>query len=262
MFVTIINDCRDANAFGRQGTRVAALFGAPITLVGVENDLAAAGNLIDVLDAGMGEEGVVLVNVAPRHGEAKKHENGTPFGFFWYKKTLIVASVDGATVALANHLGLVSDFQVTDMREVLQWAAAKGLMSEEDARRITKTQFRSFEYIPRLAFWVWQKQAVPTTPYVFPPCDIAGRIWQIDNFGNCKTTTLPEEINFPEGKSVATSTGDTVAYARLKDVPNHEQALVIGSSGIGERRFVELVIQGGNAAGATGLKQGDKLFFS
>lgn len=260
MFVTIINDCRDANAFGRQGTRAAVLFGAPLTMVGVESDLAAAGNLIDVLDAGLGEEGVVLVNVAPRHGEAKKHENGTPFGFFWYKKTLVVASVDGATVALANRLGLVQDFQVTDMKEVLQWAAKEQLLLQEEADRITLTQFRSFEYIPRLAYWVWQKKRVPAKAYIFPEIDITGRIWQIDNFGNCKTTSLSEEIQFEPGKKIQTVAGEVQCYARLKDVPNDQQAIIIGSSGIDNKRFIEYVIQGGNAAKHAKMEQGGKLF--
>lgn len=260
MFVTIINDCKDANAVGRQGTRSAVLFGAPITMVGVESDLAAAGNLIDVLDASLGEEGVILVNVAPRHGAAKKHENGTPFGFFWYKKTLVVASVDGATVALAHRLGLVHDFQVTDMKEVLHWAAKEQLLSIEDRDRITRTQFRSFEYIPRLAYWVWHKHTVPASSYEFSDANTLHRVWQIDNFGNCKTTTLPEEVGFEPGKTIPTKAGDVRCFARLKDVPNHEPALIVGSSGIGEKRFLEYVIQGGNAAVKAEIREGDTLF--
>ncbi len=260
MFVTIINDCKDANAVGRQGTRAGVLFGVPITMVGVESDLAAAGNLVDVLDAGLGEEGVVLVNVAPRHGEAKKHENGTPFGFFWYKKTLVVASVDGATVALADRLGLVNGFQVTDMKEVLHWAAKENLLSEEDRDRVTATQFRSFEYVPRLAYWVWRKHMVPAKPYHFSHAHTAHRVWQIDNFGNCKTTALPEDIDFLPGKTILANIGPVRCYDRLKDVPNHETALIVGSSGIGERRFVEYVIQGGNAARDARLKEGDAIF--
>src|SRR5688572_12965729 len=98
MFVTIINDCKDENAFGRQATKAAALFGCSIVTVGVDSDIEAAGNLIDCLDAGEGKEGVILVNVAPRHGDAKKWPNGTPFGYFLYKETLVVTSIDGLTL--------------------------------------------------------------------------------------------------------------------------------------------------------------------
>lgn len=41
MFVTIINDCRDANVFGRQATR-AALFGCTVNPVAVADELEAA----------------------------------------------------------------------------------------------------------------------------------------------------------------------------------------------------------------------------
>ena len=75
MFVTIINDCKDSNTFGRQETRASLLFNTHIATVGVEYGvtLEAAGNLIDILDASEGAKGVILVNIAPRHPAAKNH---------------------------------------------------------------------------------------------------------------------------------------------------------------------------------------------
>ncbi|MBI1839007.1 MAG: hypothetical protein HYR95_01760, partial [Candidatus Colwellbacteria bacterium] len=102
MNITIINDCRDANAAGRQAARAATLLGGTVAFIGVTNDLEASGNLIDALDAIEGKGGIVLVNVAPRNGTAKKWENGTPFGYFWYKETLVLASVDGLTLSLVK----------------------------------------------------------------------------------------------------------------------------------------------------------------
>ena len=72
MFVTIINDCKCENAKIRQVTRVASLFDCSVYFSGVANDIEAAGNLVDVLDACEGREGIILVNVAPRHGGGKK----------------------------------------------------------------------------------------------------------------------------------------------------------------------------------------------
>src|SRR5512141_546524 len=115
MFVTLINDCRDANAFGRQATKAGALLGRLVVTVGVRNDLEAAGNLVDALDAAEGREGVILVNVAPRNGDAKKWPNGTPFGWFKCGGTLVVASIDGLTLSLAKKLGLFEAVHVFDI---------------------------------------------------------------------------------------------------------------------------------------------------
>lgn len=72
MNTTIINDCWDQNATGRQVSRANALLSGPTTFVGVKNHFEAAGNLIDSLDAFNGTPGVILMNIAPRNGDAKK----------------------------------------------------------------------------------------------------------------------------------------------------------------------------------------------
>ena len=82
MFVRIISDCRDDNARGRVETRIAALLGVTPGFTGVANDLEAAGNLVDMLAAGLGRDGIIMVNVAPRN---VKRENGSPFGVFKWK---------------------------------------------------------------------------------------------------------------------------------------------------------------------------------
>jgi hypothetical protein len=125
MFVTIINDCNDANVFGRQLTRAAVLFNTPVIPVGVHNELEAAGNLIDILDAAGGEKGVILVNVAPRHGSAKKWPNGTPFAYFYVGKTLVVASIDGVTLSLIKKLNIVDSVNLMDIPTVLDHLLAE-----------------------------------------------------------------------------------------------------------------------------------------
>ncbi|PIZ82395.1 MAG: hypothetical protein COY02_00205, partial [Parcubacteria group bacterium CG_4_10_14_0_2_um_filter_41_6] len=62
MFITIINDCKDQNAAGRQAARVACLFNIAPTFVGVQSDIEASGNIIDVLDATEGKKGIILAN--------------------------------------------------------------------------------------------------------------------------------------------------------------------------------------------------------
>jgi hypothetical protein len=54
---------------GRQATRISVLFGLNPSLVAINNysELEAAGNIIDVLDATDGEEGILIDNSAPRH---------------------------------------------------------------------------------------------------------------------------------------------------------------------------------------------------
>jgi hypothetical protein len=73
----------------------------------------------------------------------------------------------------------------------------------------------------------------------------------IDNFGNCKTTLLETEADM-HPTSIA-------RFARLKDVPNDTPALIAGSSGIPGKRFLELVVQGGNAAQHFSLTLGSPL---
>jgi hypothetical protein len=263
MFVTIITDCRDENAAGRQLTRVGALFGVPATLVGVggriedahgESDLAAAGNLIDVLDAGEGREGVVLVNVAPRHNDGKRWPNGTPFSFFYYQKTLVFASIAGRTLSLVKKFGLAGDITVFDVGAVASVLAQHNIVSAEEGVRIADSQFRSFDVLPRAAFALIQGIELPGEKLSLGEIADAPRaVWFIDNFGNCKTTLLPEEL---EAGTLSVA-GKTIPFVpSLKDVPNGEGAAIIGSSGIGNRRFVEIVLQGSSAAEKFGLKAG------
>lgn len=255
MFVTIITDCADANAQGRLQTRTAALFGMTPTFVGVSSDLGptgelqAAGNLIDILDASRGVPGVVLVNAAPRSGTGKRWPNGTPFGYFYYGKTLVVSTVDGYTLSLVKKLKLAQEIAVLDLDACADEAVRDGRLSEADGPWLKGTQFRSFDFQPRAAFWLSQGHTLPHSiiPIDDIP-DIPATIWHIDSFGNCKTTLLAHEVNRDNAGCVATSVGTLMCYARLKDVPNGGEALITGSSGLDGNRFLEVVVQGKPAA--------------
>jgi hypothetical protein len=275
MFLTLITDCHDSATFGRQLTRLSAIFKRapiPISINGNLDDTAsmeAAGVMIDVLDSGMGEKGIVLVNAAPRN--QTKWPNGTPFGYFYYRKTLVVTTVDGYTLSLVKRFNLpennkvfvfdiptVMDFMIDQYPGELDANLEK---AREKAEYIKNTQFRSFEFMPRVANWKYRDLDIPETEldlsYVQ---DLDNQIFWIDNFGNAKTTILPEDINFEVGKEYQINkVGKVKSYAKLKDVPIGQPALIVGSSGIREYRFLELVIQGGSAAKKYGLKTGDKL---
>lgn len=263
MFLTLINDCRDENAFGRQETRASILFDAHISTVGVDfgKSLEGAGNLIDVLDASEGGHGVVLVNVAPRHRGSRKWENGTPFCYFYHKETLVVSTVDEDTLSLAKKFNLASEVKLLDVPTVVSYAVKKGLLNQETANDIAVSQFRSYDFSPRAAKWIWDGIDIPYSNYSISQIpDAPHAVWHVDNFGNCKTTVLPEDVGHSPGKVLKTKVGEIKCYGYLKDVPKGEAGIVVGSSGLGDRKLLEIVVQGGSAAQKFNLSSGDKVF--
>ncbi len=258
MIVTIINDCRDANAAGRQAARAGLLLSSSPVFIGVSNDLEAAGNIIDALDATEGREGVILANVAPRHGNVKRWKNGTPFGYFWYKKTLVLSTTDGLTLSLVKKLGLAQYISVLDISKTFQKLTELHNHLLELGQNVANSQFRSYDFLPRIAVSILNGTKVPSDKLAINEIPTAPHaIWWIDNFGNCKTTILPEEINHKANGSVEIKMGKFNFTPQLKDVPDGESALIIGSSGLEKKRFVEVVVQGDSAAKHYNLSVGD-----
>lgn len=259
MFITIINDCRDANAAGRQATRVAALTGSTPSFVGVTSDLEAAGNLVDILDATLGAPGAVLVNVAPRNGSAKKWKNGTPFGYFRYGKTIVIASIGGLTLSLVKKIGIATEIHLLDIASATEELVKNTGLQPALRKHIIETQFRSLEFLPRVAAYLATHGDMISTPLSFAEIpDAPQAVWCIDNFGNVKTTLFPEELPLSDN-TVRTRFGVFPFFNHLADVPDGVASLTRGSSGIGERRFVELVVQGGSAAAKFGIVSGDQI---
>jgi hypothetical protein len=258
MNITIINDCRDDNAKGRQVARTASLMEGNVSFVGVSSDLEAAGNLVDIIDAYGEGSGVVLVNVAPRNAGARKWPNGTPFSYFWYKKVLVVASIEGLTLSLVKKLKLVDAINVLDIPTVVEIFVSKNLITKDVANYIINTQFRSYEFLPRVASYLLKNRDVESFRYdISEISDAPKAVWWIDNFGNCKTTVLLDEINIIANSKVATKAGELNYYNRLKDVPDRSPAIITGSSGVGDTRFLEIVVQGESAAKKFNLISGD-----
>ncbi|MEF3692077.1 MAG: SAM hydroxide adenosyltransferase [Candidatus Moraniibacteriota bacterium] len=260
MFVSIINDCADDNAKVRQELRAKVLFGELPSFIGLRSfsGLSAAGSLIDVLDTTGGEEGVVLVNVAPRHGKAKKWKNGTPFGFFYHQKTLICSTIDNETLSLIKRLGISDKVGVFDIEEVCNYQVANKKITPELGDKIINTQFRSFEFLPRVAKWIWEKENIPFVEEAIGDIIDGGYVWWVDNFGNCKTTLTKENVKIEKGK-INLEIGEFNFYEMLRDVPNGETALIAGSSGLDGKRFLEIVTQGENTAQKLSLVVGSKI---
>ncbi|MDN5275108.1 MAG: hypothetical protein JWP06_1009 [Candidatus Saccharibacteria bacterium] len=266
---TIITDCADANARARQELRFDSLFGVKPSFLGVGSysPFEAAGNLIEQLDvltnfpvSDKSRQNVVLVNVAPRGEDVqKKWDNGTPFCYFKFGQTLVVSTYEGQSLALARDFGIVSTVELFDIPTVTAAAVEWGELTPEEAERINHTQFRSLEFMPLVAYWIWQGKPVPSTAQSLEELPSAkGKAWFIDNFDNVKTTMLPEDIDFADGKQVTLDGGiAATCYTRLTDVPQGVTALTIGSSGYGDHRFLEIVIgHRGRAATELGLTIG------
>ncbi|MEX1027168.1 MAG: SAM hydroxide adenosyltransferase [Candidatus Paceibacterota bacterium] len=260
MFATVLTDCQDDNALGRVTTRLGSLLDTGVHTVRVSSDLngraelEAAGNLVDILDAAEGRPGVVLVNVAPRSGAAHDAwSNGTPFGYFRYGDTLVVSTIDGVVLSLVKKLGLVDEIQVIDLEKV-----ATDELDHADLayspEHIIGSQFRSFDFLPRVAAHLYRHGTVTAMPRSLADTpDVANTVWWIDNFGNCKTTLVADDIVHRPDEPIETTFGPIGYRYALRNVPNGEVGIVVGSSGIGTTRFLELVLQGGSAAEKLGI---------
>jgi S-adenosyl-l-methionine hydroxide adenosyltransferase len=201
----------------------------------------------------------MLVNVAPRNGKAKKWANGTPFGYFRFKNVLVVSTVDGLTLSLIKKLKLVEHIQVLDIPTVMSQFVQEQVVTSGVAEHIINTQFRSFDFTPRVGAYLLHNTDLPSEKLNIEEIESApSAVWWVDNFGNCKTTLLKSEVEQTE--SLSTAFGQVQFFNRLKDVPDNTTALITGSSGIGEFRFLEVVSQGQSAANTTGLSVGSSIF--
>lgn len=259
MPITIINDCRDDNAASRQLTRAMATLNMPASFIGVKNDIEAAGNIIDTLDALDGKDGVILVNVAPRHGKAKKWKNGTPFGYFWYGDTLVVSTIDGLTLSLVKKFGLTETVNVMDIPTSLSEMIARDFIPQSLMDEVTATQFRSLNFVPRVAGYLHKYRNITSEVLSLSEIEDAPQaVWWVDVFGNAKLTAIEGELD-ELAKTVEVNGEKIPFYERLKDVPNDELGVVVGSSGFKNKRFYEIVIQGASAAEKLSLTSGSSI---
>ena len=258
-FFGFATNCYCPNADARQTLRGQAAFGGLTPKIAAANScLEAGGQLVDMLDAvdGFFCDGIVLGNVADRHGRQAAWENGSPFGYTFIGRTLLAATLEGEMLSLLKKFELIETVNVLVYAKVAEWAVENGLLSSEKAAWMVKTQFRSYELI-RIAYWITRGLDIPSEQVSveeYAP-DVRPSVWYIDKpFGNCKTTLL-------ESEREKTRFASLPYYERLADVPDNTLALVRGSSGIGGEggRFIEIVINGGNAANELNLKVGSPI---
>lgn len=267
----IITDCCDPNAQARLQVRFASLFGLTPSFIGVKGenaDLAAAGHLVDVLDAAKTPDAfgqartVILVNVAPRGDDIrKKYENGTPFCHAETGNTTILSTYEGRALSLTYALGLISVVNVLDIPTVTHSLVADEILTEDEANYINNTQFRSLEFEPLAARLIVDgRDLLGKSINLKLSANVEGLAWHIDSFGNIKTTAQKEEIGFEIGKTILLAGGaKATCYERLTDVPTGDLGLTIGSSGYGNQRLLELAVQKGRAADRLGVEVGSKV---
>lgn len=255
--IVIITDCYDENAQMRQIGRIASFMPAigNIAFCGVNSTLEAGGNIIDALDSFASRSGLVLVNVAPRGvKEQDARWNGSQFGYLWVNNSLVFGTIDGYTFSfLQKVLGRKLRINVLDIADIA-------------GKRVADSQFRSFEFMPKIALRIFQGIQLPVKDSVSEIPILPGAVWWVDNFGNLKTTLLPREARFKPGRKllVQTSRGNygITCLEKLSQVPDRQLGIVVGSSGYGKRRWLEIVLQGGSASRNLWLTSGDKIVFA
>ena len=247
MFVTIINDCRDDNARSRQESRITSHLACPVSFIGVNSDLEAGMQLVDILDATEGRLGLILVNVAPRGGHTTRWENGTPFAYCRYGETLIISTVDGFALSGLRRFTSIDEVQLLDTHSTAAAMLTAGFINETTAAHIPRTQFRSFDFSPRAGIFLLQGNTLPSEPYTLSNVpDLPPAIWHIDSFGNCKTTLTPDDVE--TYTDVVTRYGTFPFIEQLRNLPDATTGIIRGSSGFGQTRLLELMIQRGNFA--------------
>lgn len=264
--VSYITDCRDENTKGRLKARVSTLFpGRNVVFVGVKDDVEAAINLVDLIDAYEGQPGIILANVARREGAERKQkwENGTPFGRVKLDNIELFTTIDGYMLSL---LEKVLDKKVTVDIYDIPATVPHMQLDEVTQKRIINTQFRSFDYLPRLAQQLVLGRDLPVTEQWSDVPEMPNMVCWVDSFGNLKTNVIPEAVGFEVGKKLVFRVSNNKqlllpCYERLKDIPDGVAALTIGSSGHGTHRFLEIMQQGKSAAYHLGIGSGTKIDF-
>jgi len=248
-------DCRDPNTLTRLNARLTALFeDSQIFSAGIEVDIEAAGCILDTLDALRlnNRPSIIIGNLAPR--SEKHYKNGAPFYIAKTGSVILIATK--TCFSLLFKFGLIETIKETDVETVCRY-----FLPEDEVMRISNSQFRSFEYVPLLAKWVYEGKDIPGVDDR-PQTQIENQIWWIDNFGNAKTTITEAEIRdrITDGKisfSINKKSYTLPFFEHLADVPKGEKAIIIGSSGYKNTRFAEIVIQGVSAQKEFGLSVGD-----
>lgn len=241
--IAIVSDC-GGQAMERMALRVYLLFAHAVVTRFVCDSLAgAAGNIGDAIDAGAN---VILCNSAPR--AAARQQNGDAIVFGQLNGVWIVSTL----AALALLRKFAPDFKVREI-DISSFMKRYGNTSR------TRFNFRGLEVVPLIAYKLCEGENLSrfSKPVKILP-RLADCVWLVDEieqrFTNLKLSILRSEAPwYKPGKKVSVKLAGRRAvqircYERLTDIPPGKLGIYEGSSGLGDKRFLEIAVMGGQAA--------------
>jgi hypothetical protein len=80
------------------------------------------------------------------------------------KKTLVISTVDGFALSAAKQLGLANEIFLLDTHTAAEAMLAAGFIADGHARRLPKSQFRSFDFTPHAGAFLLSGHTLPSTP--------------------------------------------------------------------------------------------------
>ena len=271
--IALVTDC-GTQAKGRMALRLSTLFTSAYINTDFESGspLEASGNLADALDALLPFDNdlpdgncAVLCNSAPR--QRAREQNGSRIAYGKVGRAHLIATV--------CTLGL--------LRKVYPDLTVCSIDSDAfvhaycDSRR-QRFNFRGLEVIPLLLYAISSggnddllgSASTPLDSFM----DFEPGVWHIDQIEgqrtNLKLTYLRDEFEGlkPSKKVRIDIYGQDGSielpfYERLTDIPSDQIGIYESSSGLGDRRFLEIAVMGGSAAEKLGIREaGHKLSIS
>lgn len=246
----------------------------PIVYVnGVKDDHEAGHCVVDILGRPSPFQTVILANAAPRRDNDRDKagwHNGTPFGHVWIEGRLVVSTIGGFALSLLKKVrcgDLI--IQRTDIAEVAPLLTS----DHEEQTWLASTQFRSLDYVPRLAAALLAKKVqIPSHNYTEIP-DLGDRVVYVDRpfrnvkLGLCLQDLIDRGFDLEKPFSIQAHARTFVTHfypGGLTTIPEAQIGLVVGSSGWGHPRqskLLELQIKKGTAATALQVEAGDLIAF-
>ena len=254
-------DCADSNAASRVTAHLTARLPNYNSYVyGINSWQEASINLLNIVEVWekTGSTGNIVVgNIAPRTD--KSWQNGAPFCFVWVNGNLVIGTPACFAMLLREKSIPGNIIYQTDVQEV----CSKLIEDQAEVEEISRTQFRSLWYVPRLAAWLVSFKKVPwkILDLKHVPA-IEEEILLIDCFGNIKLSIDSSRLgDVLKGKTkflVGQREYDIPAsYGRLSDIPNGQVGFIVGSGG----GLIELIVNGGSAAKHFDARIGEKIEF-
>lgn len=262
--VAIVSDC-GGQAMSRMMVRVNALMpGARCIAFESACLIEASGNIVDALDAfSPHTTGAILCNSAPR--KDARETNGS---------AIVAGSVGLITlISTAGALGLVRKLVPNLMVRKLNVNAFLSQCVKTDRHTFN---FRGLEVIPHILkhMHYYNDKGSFLFQDFFEPFDqfpaVDSCVWHVDTIGghptNLKLTILRDECKgFEKGHTARVlfpksgASHEIPCFERLTDIPTGSLGLYEGSSGLGNRRFLEIAVMGGSAAKELGVRAGDPI---